>query len=497
MEGAQAAEDFADERPREDAPDERTAKLVADGARFYALIENPSWVVRRVTSFEYLELPSASVRTSLTVDGPSLKGQSNDSVVEIPLGLFAKALFGSFTVCDAAGCSLPLMASEYDSWVAVGILLYELHKQQLPLNRFSPAVIEKLYRIASRQDGDGIAQQLEWIGALDSVDELSVKEIFGSELYSIMLGLADLDIFVAALATFGTQFIPIVQVPRDRLDTPFVIKHSEVTHSPELSLYKRTGGLSSVFNLKKSYLLNPRGGTISIEGVNLGLPGSQHFRVQAPEGTVITQARMYDPETNAESGQNYLVHLTPRWATLYTKYSTMLGQQDVRLKLIPDARTTMLPAIAALLLSVFVLGTGTALHIFDLLGSRTIDPRLDKIAMQSSGAVVAIFLLLPSLYMLALVRRDEHGVATGLLRQPRYAITVASIVVVASAVPATFSMSSRILLGVWLLALVVATFVLGLISWHWYKIERLKGVASTQWNRDFARGGPDRDSSSG
>jgi hypothetical protein len=206
---------------------------------------------------------------------------------------------------------------------------------------------------------------------------------------------------------------------------------------------------------------------------------------------VITDAKIIDPETGDETQQNHIVHLTPRWASLYTKFSSHLGQHDVRLSLIPDIRTTMLPAIAALVLSISVLGAGVLLQVLDTSNpERHTPPRLDKIAANSSGAIVAIFLLLPSLYMLALARRDEHGVATGLLRQPRYAITIASAVVVASAVPATFSMSSTFLIVPWAVALIVATIVLCLISWHWLMVERLKTRANALWNRDNFRGGP-------
>lgn len=471
-------------------------QLIVRGAYYQDLLDTNSSIIRQVTSFEYLELPSVSIRTSLTIDGEILKSKfelmsPDEPLVEFPLGLFPKSLLGSFSVCDESGCALPLLASRYDSEVAVGIMLHALHSEQIAIDRMSQAVVEKLRRIASMQDGDGIKQSIKWMATLQDPDESELKTIFGNDLYELIVELGDIDGFCDLLELYGTHFIPIVQLSKDRLNAPFVIKHSEVTHSPELSLYKRVG-LLRIFDPRSSYLLNPKGGTISIKGANLGLAGSQHFRVQAPAGTVITKARMIDPESSKESLHSYLAHVTPRWATLYTKRdSRTLGQQDVRITLIPDARTMMLPAVAALLLSVLVLGIGTTLQIMDSSNPiRQVAPRLDKIAMNSSGAIVAIFLLLPSLYMLALVRRDEHGVATGLLRQPRYAITIASMVVVASAVPATFSMSSHYLTLFWAVALIVSGIVLLLIIWHWVMIEGLKRNASTKWNHDDPRGGP-------
>ncbi|MFV8241881.1 hypothetical protein [Mycolicibacterium peregrinum] len=423
----------------------------------------------------------------MTIDGQNLKARqtagSNRSYIEFPLGLFPKALLGSFGVCDSAGRALPLMGSEYDSTVAVGIMVHELVRQGVKTSSISPGVLDKLFRVASKQNGDEIEGDLLWmIQTSDSPDRKRLREIFGPELFEIITSIPDADEFCEILWAFGQQYVPVIRIDRRELAYAFVVKYSEITHSPEMGLWNRAYGTS--------YLWDPRGGLIDIEAVNLGRAGSQHFRVSAPEGTVLTAAVMIDPESNEESNHTHIVHVTPRWASLYTNFEEDQGKQNVRLTLIPDARAVMFPAILALMLTLLIIGMGLLLQISDTIDNGRIPPRLEEIAAHSSGAVVALFILLPSFYMLAVFRRGEHGIASNLLRQPRYAMLVASSIAIAACIPATFSVSSRFMLSIWGLTFVTTMTALVLIVRHWWRIECLERAARLSWNRDQMRGGP-------
>ncbi len=442
-------------------------------------------------SFEYLELPSVSLRTSLTIDGPQVLRRASENnadgeYIEFPLGMFPKSLLGSFDLTDSNGCSIPLLRSDYDSSVAVGILKQELLRQDVSESAITDSVLDKLFRVASKQDGDNIIADLEWIDENSPrLDLGKVVEIFGKDLYEIISHLKNTDGFLNLLVLFGGQYIPIVQLDKSNFKSAFVIKYRQVTHSPELSFLNARNALG--------YIWKPTGGDIEVHGVNLGKAGSQHFRASAPDGTVLADLSMFDAISGIESTQNNMAHITPRWASLYTKFSHNLGPLSVRLSLIPDARPIMIPAIAALLTSVAVLGTGIALQLSDTLGKAgPSEPRLENIALHSSGAVIAMLLLLPSLFLLALVRRDEHGVASSLLRYPRYAIAGAAVAAISSAIPAAFSTDSSLTIKIWSAALIVSLSVLILVSRHWYCIEKLqKDSRNNRWNQDMIRGGPE------
>lgn len=77
----------------------RDAGLAA-GSYFAELLTESSWKLRQVQTFKYIDLPSVSVHTSLTVDGKDLSSRARkhkmsvDEYFDIPLGIFPKALFG-------------------------------------------------------------------------------------------------------------------------------------------------------------------------------------------------------------------------------------------------------------------------------------------------------------------------------------------------------------------------------------------------------------------
>ncbi len=463
------------------------------------MIYNPTWVVREVQSFEYMELPSVSLHSSMTIDGDALIAKQSGATSEIryvdfPLGLFPKTLFGSFSVCDASGRSLPLMGSRYDSFVAVGVMLHELKSYSVDTELFSDALTEKLFRIANRQDGDGVPEYIERmardgrsINARRDERAIDVQrniQMFGLDLHTVLSRLNEKssNAFTGLMWELGVQFAPIVRMPVECIEPAFVVKYSEVTHSPEMGLLKGS----------RSYLLNPRGGVIDIEGVNVGRPGSQHFRALAPDGTVITEADIIDPDTGLSSAHEHIVHVTPRWATFYTNYScdSEQGPQNIRLTVIPDARPVVFPAVMALLLTIFIVGAGVVLQIADMTNSdRQASPRLDQIAAHSSGAIVALFILLPSLFMLSIFRKGEHGLASTLLRKCRRVILASSAVAIASCIPITFSVGSRIVLYVWVLTFLISICSLVVISRHWHCFEQIRKSAGEGWNRDQCRGG--------
>lgn len=455
-------------------------ELLRRGAYFHDLLSDQDWIVRRVQTFEFLDLTSAKIRTSVTIDYSELLARANEfggaePYVEVPLGLLPKQLFGAFDICDSASRTLALVGSDYDSEAALSVLIYELYSQGIVEDRLSDSLIEKLLRVTRRQDGDNMANDIDYFAAtVDNPDHSRIEEIFGHDLYQAVFDLDDIDEFISLLAAFSDQYIPIFRCEPKSLAASPVVKYSQVTHAPELALYNKGAGIN--------YMLQPHGGSVDIRSVNLGMEGSQHFRVAAPNGTVITSAVVVDPETERATEHSHLKHITPRWASLYSKFRDDLGAHDVRITLIPDANATMVPAVAALSLSLVIIGTGLILGLTDAMGHRT--SRLNEIAGNSSGAIVAIFLLLPSLFMLALVRRDEHDVASSLLRVPRRFIVLASSVSILATVPAVFSVGAPVVAVFWIAAFVVSVIVLALVCNFWWRTVQLQEVARSSWNVD-------------
>ncbi len=351
-------------------------------------------------------------------------------------------------------------------------------------SRISPQVLDKLYAITSKHDGDNFVRDIKWILAQEgAVDFGKLEEIFTPDLFDTIGYLNDEGYYlVKLLEQFAADYIPIVQMRREAMQGVFVLKYREVTHSPEFSLL--SGGSAARF------IWTPAPVELQIDGVNLGLAGSQHFRASAPDNTVITDAVIVNPQDGDESGQDHLVHISPRWASLYTNFRDDQGAHTVRISIIPEARPLMFPAIAALLTSIAVLGFGAALEISDALGTRQ-PSRLEAIALNSSGSVIAMLLLLPSLYLLALVRRDQHGIASALLRYPRYAVAASAIVSLGAAVPAAFSTRPFVTVTLWSIAFAICLVVVVIVLRNWWCVEKLqKNAKQRLWNKDIARGGP-------
>ena len=463
----------------------------ARGEYFFDLMVDQSWIMREVQTFKYVDLPSATIRTSLTIDGRELSRRATEAgcggpVLDFPLGLFPKSLFGSFDLVDDSNRTLPLLGSSYDSSVAVGIMCHELLSRNIKEEAITSRVIEKLYAIASKQDGDAIVQNIRWIDHnADNPDEGAIRELFGSDLFDIIMELDEPDEFFEVLRRFGVQYLPIVQIAKPHRDGCFVIKHERVTHSPELALLATEGTAKNFRTFGTGYL--------RVKAVNLGQQGSQHFRALAPEGTVLINATLLDPDTGSETTQKHVAHITPRWASLYTSFEDELDAMDVKLTFIPETRPFTIPAVAALLSSGLVLGAGLALQLTDTrTDSHRSTPRLEDISAASSGAVIALLLLLPSIFLLALIRRNEHGAASSLLRYPRYSLAVAALSVVVSAVVAAFATNSWITFSVWLGASVLCLAALVIVLFHSWRVEIAKGSALNRlWNRDVSRGGPE------
>lgn len=467
----------------------RDAGLVA-GPYFAELLTESSWKLRQVQTFKYIDLPSVSVQTSLTIDGRDVIKRAHahkmpvGDYLDIPLGIFPKALFGAFDLQYADGKCLPLMHSAYDSWVAVGVLATVLRRGGLPDAYITEGLLAALYEVCRKHDGDGFSAKINWIA--ENSEELENREgeveaLLGAEIFSVINQVENSYNFVQMLRTFSDQFIPIVRLSSKSVLPSSVLKYSQVTNSPEMELLP-----FSSFRKRKV----PGVGYLQIRTVNLGLAGSQHFRASAPDGTVIIDASAQNPAADRETTVPHLVHITPRWASLYSGLSNDVGSVDVKLALVPEVRSFSFPAFASLLISMGVLATGVLLNYADLSWEPARVPRLSSIALTSSGSVIALLLVLPSLYLLALVRKDEHAVASSLLRFPRYALGFAALSIFLSAVPASFSMSSTTTAWIWVSALIVCSVVFIIVILHYLRIERLTRNAKRHiWNRDESRGG--------
>lgn len=464
---------------------------LAAGPYFAELLTESSWRLRQVQTFKYIDLPSVSVRTSLTIDGVDLAGHARahgmpvKEYVEIPLGIFPKTLFGAFDVQHANGKSLPLMHSAYDSWVAVGVLATILRRGGLPNEDITSELLSDLYTICRDHNGDGFSAKINWIASnadeLENLEDETERQL-GVNIFSVIQKLDDSYHFIQLLRTFSDQFIPIVRLSPESISSSFVLKYTEVAHSPEMDLFP-------FFSFRRPEV--PGVGYLQIRTVNLGLAGSQHFRASAPEGTVIIDASVLNPDKDKVTAAPHVVHVTPRWASLYTGLSDDIGSLDVNLALVPEVRSFSFPAFASLLISMGVLATGISLNFADLSRDPPRVPRLNSIALTSSGSIIALLLVLPSIYLLALVRRNEHAVASSLLRFPRYALGLATLSIFISAVPAAFSMSSTLTAAIWAGSLITCLIVFCIVFLHYVRIEKAtRNAKRSLWNRDDSRGGP-------
>lgn len=322
----------------------------------------------------------------------------------VPLSILRKEIFLDLDVCNATGAPLHLADSNLDSRAAQ-LCMMALLQQLGVASTVTPAMIEKLFRIASVMPGSEIVEVgtdyfIESVVSVDpQVDRFSKAEA------QAWLDLFDHDEFVQMVALFATHYMPIVSLPADE---PVQIVKLRFIDPAVLPVGESRTGLSST-----GYMVAAPG---------LALTPRDHIRIIAPEGTQIAGAALLSNEVTATSASSlvprlhrdeFFLRISPDRAVIYAAGLRRKGTAVV-FSLWPSSEGFFNPAILTSLVGIVLLGLGAIGEYLNDVLTKKLEGNLD--------AAVALLLVAPSLYSVYLSRPGEHELRSRMLTWPRYAV---------------------------------------------------------------------------
>lgn len=198
---------------------------------------------------------------------------------------------------------------------------------------------------------------------------------------------------------------------------------------------------------------------------NLGLFGSQHYRLAIPEGaralphTITIDGDLEAPEV--------VTQVVDNWVAGYVNNQTdNESAMSVGVRVLPSSQSFLKQAFYAALLTMGLLLTGIASHFVGLATARSSgqdsEYGLIDLAARSSGSIVTIIMIAPSVYTLILLQQNEHQFVSRLLRNLRAIVGGCAVVSASSAVPIGLALSTTVTVIWWLAAFVVSLFS----CWH-------------------------------
>lgn len=413
------------------------------GKYFRRLLNDQSWVRRRVETVEVTSTISTERRVSLDIDVSRLVNIAKECNIEdtkylyFPLTLLTKRLLIDFDVTDESGRSLSLATSDEDSYAAQALLLASLDAADMDPAKFSPHVMKKMYDIVKdeplRQDARTIAnisrlQQNTGILGWQLQNPTAADRQLWGELFKQRE-------YLLRVTEFTTQYMPIVRI--DTSESLRIIKYS--TMESEWTWSRRGMRFRERIGWSPAYF--------GFNAPSLGRAQRDHFRVCAPRDSFVTAAVVRSvtggpgPLEPADSGENFIGRITPGRALVYTQNRKSSGPSQVVVGLRPTTRGFITPAFWGPLISAVLLALGA-------IGQRVFGV-LDTIKDNSAEPAVALLVVVPSVLAAYLARDDEHQVRSVLLMVPRHLVAGTSALTFVAAISIIARFSGPTLFNIW------------------------------------------------
>lgn len=200
---------------------------------------------------------------------------------------------------------------------------------------------------------------------------------------------------------------------------------------------------------------------------NLGLYGSQHYRLAIPEGAqAIGLTTSIDDDGEFEGVDKEVIE---NWvAAHYTNPSTQRSlTMNVRVLVLPKSQSILKNSFYAAFVASCLLFAGLASHVigwlmhdFVVVGDGNFG--LDHLVTRSSGSIVTVIMIAPSIYTIILLRQNEHKFVSRLLRTMRGVVGVCAVITASVAVPLALDLPTTIVISWWVIGFLVAVFS----CWH-------------------------------
>lgn len=473
---------MGDERP-EDAYWEQHGQTLA------AYLDQHGWVRRRSEHVEFVDAKSLCRTTRIEI-----LSQSLGPVSFLPLGLHDRDQTADRSVRDESGASLQIATSEEERHVVACGLAYlswladceesAARVQALDLER-RREIIELVRETLESLAGAGKLSEDEPEGALTAEQFGLVRDsIAGGFAESILesvrpfaqrrLVLCEAPEKIAAEMTIVESHYGPMTFPSDLISR---LMRTAISGIRAMELEFKLGGARTALrsvpeanglgSMPWNWKRHVDDAAVSVPAVEPIGARSFHLQIEAPEGCFVSAAQLvvtrYDdhrrPDITIADDDD--MRLTS--ARFYVPFIRELRDHSVleataAIVLRPLYGGQLRPAMAVSVLTTAILVAVGILHVFPAVGS----PDLLTKANDRAESLVAILLLVPSLFLASLVRQVEHPIAKAVLWPLRLRLSVMLVLSVAAAVLVAVGKFNTFTTGGYWALLVVATVVTGI-----------------------------------
>jgi hypothetical protein len=454
------------------------------GVFFASLLEDPSWVGRRVETIRLLDRSRVERRISLDVDFDDVRARVHEAGLPasalqdlpLPVAFLRKQLLFDLDVSDGGGQSLSVATSDVDAAASGSLIL----------------------AVAAREAGEAISWRMPaWRRAWTEVatqvaivtraadappSPLVAPESFSDEANALWRRLFRAGPAAGLLRDFADQYQLMVYVDATGPWRHRVLKFTTVD---ALRYEERLRSLNRI-GLAPAILDVPLSG--------IGSAAREHTRVIAPEGTTVTGVA-WDPEASEKpliEGESVRLAGIEDRGVAYTRglparpYSLRISLEVSRGIFFFPAAIVSWFMVALLIGAVTLQATDCRFSDDGLLTGRLLDLgqvsffRIEGPDGASVDGFVAVLALVPTLIVAYLVRPNEHAFVGSLMTLPRVLLTAAAFSVTAAGAVAAVSVEARVLQGFFMGALAVALISALVNTSAAFRI----GAAVRRWRRE-------------
>lgn len=423
------------------------------GQYYDDLIREDTWIRRRVDTIRLLDRDRVEHKVTLDIDNEKLgviakRWSLVGAEIPIPLEHIKKELQLDLDVKDQSGVPLAVTPSDDDSKIAYGLVLAAIERHKIDPDTLTPRIHQQLYRMAQRPSLDVLKDITERAKAPGYKSKKGVErvQLDGPDVEQWRTLLSVDEIFGRLLQLTQSYFLSTTIAAKPDGVTMVKFRYVEV---PE------TVG-SAPFFLRNLGFTSPK---IYVPAPGVGTAQREHTRVQAPEGSLISTAKLVSndgyigsTDTDVPEGK-YGKRESHERAVVYTSHLPATSTYGVVLRVVPTLNYFFVPAwVSTLVLTIFLVVAQYVQWCGHYLTRDT----------TNADAVFAMLGLVPSLVSAYLIRAGEHQIVARLQFVPRVLLFLAALSAVF--VGGTIAINHPALSTVLTVAIVANAFVLLYLS---------------------------------
>lgn len=396
-----------------------SAEFLSWGVYFRGLIDDRSWVSRRVETVTVLDRNRIERNISFDLDHARLQtgeaAPTDDGDYLLPVAILRKRLLLDLDVKDASGHAMSVVTSQGDSRAALSVM-YAVLRGEFPALVVPPAASARLESLLRHESSRDFANLLYTLNPPKLVRRF---QTFG-RLHKLNLHDDERAFWLDILAKPQIRTVLFELV----LSYMLIVRLPKVDSSNRI-IKLRYVDQAVAFRIKVLQQLSIVSTRIPVPAGGIGFASREHTRVDAPYGTRIIDAELRSGRGGGRkvNPDLYERRISFDRAVIYTSQLER-GNYLVWVKTLARSGTFTIPSI----LSTFLMACLAAL----ILGLQSQHQNLDWLNGRS-GSVVALLTLVPSLTVAYFARPGEHELIGRLLALPRIFVFAAALSVLSIA----------------------------------------------------------------